>query len=574
MSATTIPTDPAAERAVLGAILQAGAECFAVAARFVTAESFHDLQNAAVFGAFADLARDGKPIDPLTTLTQLEGTGKLAAAGGQAYLASLAVDLPDPANVDFYARKVAERARRREAQRLARELEYRVADPEQDGDGLRTGAVAALVALGEDGDNGGPPPIRGAAFEAAVTREALSIRARTEARRRVAAEDAARITFDAALLSETADEPVGWRVNELLASEGRMLLAAQRKVGKTTLTLNLCRSLLVGGDFLGRFHVEPVAGCVAFLNFEVSRRQLTQWAREAGIPGDRLFVAHFRGRSNPFSDPTATAELAKLLREHHVEVLIVDPFGRAYPGTSQNDAGEVTAWLGDLDRFAGAAGCSEVVLTTHAGWDGERTRGTSALEDWADVVCTVVREKEEAGEGARYFRALGRDVEVEEDRLDFDPATRRLTLAGAGNRVEARAHRRDEELIAGVVEAVTTEPGATSGRLQVLMREAGFGLHRGEAGKAAKQAAELGLLIRQRGKGNAFHHSPVPGGVLSPVVPSKSPGTESSSPPPLYIRGTTPGTNGGRVVPEKTDREPGDDDDEAPALAPYPAVDV
>ena len=110
----------------------------------------------------------------------------------------------------------------------------------------------------------------------------------------------------------------------------------------------------------------------------------------------------------------------------------MDPFGRAYTGESQNDAGEVGAFLSDLDRFVEAAGCSELVLTAHAGWDGERTRGSSALEDWADAVAFVVRDKED--ERLRYFHALGRDVEVEEDRLNFDPATRRLTLAGAGNR--------------------------------------------------------------------------------------------------------------------------------------------
>ncbi len=84
---------------------------------------------------------------------------------------------------------------------------------------------------------------------------------------------------------------------------------------------------------------------------------------------------------------------------------MVDPFGRAYTGTSQNDAGEVGAFLCGLDRFAEAAGVSELVLTAHAGWDGERTRGSSALEDWADAVVYLTRDKE--NEKLRFFRAIG-----------------------------------------------------------------------------------------------------------------------------------------------------------------------
>ena len=427
-------------------------------------------------------------------------------------------------------------------------------------------------------------------FEDAVEAVVFTARTRAEAQRRLAAEAEPPEPFDAALLSSVVIEPVRWRVDGVLPAEGRLLVAAQRKTGKTTLALNLARALILGCDFLGHFHVHPVTGNVAFLNFEVSKAQCCLWAIEANVPGDRLLTVHLRGRRNPFADADDTARLADLLREYGVEVLIVDPFGRAFSGVSQNDASEVGAFLAGLDRLTATAGVSELVLTTHAGWDGERSRGSSALEDWADAVVYLTRGKDD--DKLRYFRAIGRDVEVDEDLLAYDPETRRLALTGEGSRAAARVSHRNDELADAIVEAVGREPGANSGRLQDLLKDAGFGLHRGEAGKAAKEAAARGLITRKQGKGNSFQHYPIgvvssPRGLLEmeraevlsspqstkgansndnkvfstmvPGSPQVVPGDFVSSPHhPIGVGGlvTTQGDH------SNNDREPGGDDDD------------
>jgi hypothetical protein len=73
------------------------------------------------------------------------------------------------------------------------------------------------------------------------------------------------------------------------------------------------------------------------------------------------------------------------------------------------------------------------------GHSGERARGASRLRDWPDVEWRLVREKTENGDvdpaAPRYFSAYGRDVDVPESRLVFDPATRHLTLEG-GSRAD------------------------------------------------------------------------------------------------------------------------------------------
>jgi len=351
-----------------------------------------------------------------------------------------------------------------------------------------------------------------AAFARAVDSAAYDLRVREAARVKVATERAGEAPlFDAGLLADILARPTEppHRVDGLIPSEAATEVVAQRKTGKTTFELNLARSLLTGEDFLGRFGVRRIDGCVGFLNYEVSPAQLARWADEVGVDRRRLFLVNLRGRRNPLGNDDDRAELAEQLRAHEVESVFVDPFGRAFIGKSQNDPGEVGAWLADLDRWArGDVGAVDVILSAHAGWDGERTRGASALEDWADSIITIVRDRDD--DQLRFLKAEGRDVLVEEDRLDYDPSTRRLTLAGAGSRKHAARTRHLDELVPLVVGAVTAEPGLTGYKLQKVLREAGASYQRGDEVKAAKLAVERGQLVVEDGPRNSKRYSPAP----------------------------------------------------------------
>ena len=100
-----------------------------------------------------------------------------------------------------------------------------------------------------------------------------------------------------------------------------------------------------------RFGVDPIEGRVALLNYEVSGPTVARWAADHGVPVDRFVIVNLRGRRNPLAHPEDRAKLAGILRAMKVQSVIVDPFGRAYTGSSQNDSGEVGAWLVSLDRF-------------------------------------------------------------------------------------------------------------------------------------------------------------------------------------------------------------------------------
>ena len=358
-----------------------------------------------------------------------------------------------------------------------------------------------------EGDEAG-----GATFDSLVAKEAVKIRIREAARALVDVERRGPLPpFDAGTLREMLGrpQPPRGRVDGLIPWEASALIPAQRKTGKTTLLLNLGRSFLTGEPFLGTFEVQPVDGMVALLNYEVSGDTITRWADEAGLDPDRFFIVNLRGRRNPLADLEDRGRFAELLRQRGTESLLVDPFGRAYTGQSQNDPGEVGGWLAELDRFTRAdVGARDLILTTHAGWNQERTRGSSALEDWADSIITMVKDDNEDSDGERYLRAIGRDVDVEEDQLNYDPNTRTLTLAGSGSRKATKDTRRNDKLDKAVLEAVTAEPGLNTTQIGDKVHEAGVGFQRGDIGHSATRLVEAGHLRREPGPKNAKNYYP------------------------------------------------------------------
>lgn len=299
--------------------------------------------------------------------------------------------------------------------------------------------------------------------------------------------------------------PPAARIAGLVPWEASTLVVAERKAGKTTLVLNMARSLLTGEPFLGGLEVRPLDGTVAVLNFEVSGAQLARWASDVGVPDDRLILANLRGRRNPLASREESEHLAGLLRAREVEALIVDPFGRAFTGKNQNDAGEVSPWLVDLDRFARAGvGALDLILCAHAGWNAERSRGSSALEDWPDSIVTLARDNSDTGNG-RYLRAIGRDIDLDEDRLEFDPQTRQLTLAGSGSRRRAAGVRLDTDTRQAIIEALTDRPEGLNGK------ELSAAIGRKDGGYTAVRDALVasGVIEREQrsGRGGGYQYT-------------------------------------------------------------------
>ena len=313
------------------------------------------------------------------------------------------------------------------------------ADPAGDADALFDAVMRAM----EHADPGVPePPMlppKDPQFEKRVLRAQRDLLVRQEAKRRD--REAREGTPDPLRVYSQAEAEAGavppappFRVDKLVPPNAFTTIVAQNKTGKTTLGLNLAYALVTGEDFLGRFGVRELDGNVLFLNYELDPSTFHTWAAERGLPGDRFHVAHLRGRGNLLGRDWD--ELGPLLPKREVEALIVDPFGRASVGVDPWSEDGVRGWLVDLDARARAAGVHDVLLAVHTGWDGTRSRGSSALEDHPDSKIYLEKFTDPAGHLVRTLRAEGRDVAVDKGVLLKPEESRVITFLPKLSEVE------------------------------------------------------------------------------------------------------------------------------------------
>src|SRR5579859_2600400 len=104
-----LPWNNEAEQAVLGSVLIEG-DAYHDVAPFLHAEDFYREAHRLIFTACATLAEGHHPLDVITITDQLARRQKLDAAGGYAYLASLANHVPTSYNAERYGRIVARAA--------------------------------------------------------------------------------------------------------------------------------------------------------------------------------------------------------------------------------------------------------------------------------------------------------------------------------------------------------------------------------------------------------------------------------------------------------------------------------
>lgn len=296
-------------------------------------------------------------------------------------------------------------------------------------------------------------PKRDSLLDKAVEQKLLGLRATREAQSRLAAELAlsnGSFQFPPAgrTLAHALAEPpqeVKYAIDELHPAGSNSLMVAGFKAGKTTVLLNLMKSLADGEPFLGRFEVMPLEGRVAFWNYELDKSMFTEWMRAIDVQHPERIAEplHLRGTYLPLWIPEVAEVAAEWLRKNEIEFLIIDPAARAWKPLveNENDNAQVGTFTDALDALKLAAGVPNLVVATHTGRQEfaegeERTRGATRLEDWMDAGWYLTKD----GEKRRAIRAMGRDVEVEALDLAWDGGKRRMTATG-----QTRSERRETD---------------------------------------------------------------------------------------------------------------------------------
>lgn len=361
------------------------------------------------------------------------------------------------------------------------------------------------------------------AFNRAVSEQVAQLRIREAARRSFQREQQADVPapafVDLGSFLAVEDDEATHRIEGLWPTGGRVLLAAAFKAGKSTAVGNTVRSLVDGDLFLGSFPTAPVTRKVVMLDNELDERNLRRWLRDQGIRNvDKVIVVPMRGKVGTFDllDPTVRSQWAAQLREHDAEVVIFDclrPVLDALGLSEDKDAGR---FLVQFDALLAEAGAEEALVVHHTGHDGERSRGDSRLRDWPDAEWRITRLRDGDGPidpaAPRFFAAYGRDVEVDEGRLEYDATTRRLTYMEGEDRKEA-AGDRDFAMVAPKITALLAEEppamdktGTQAPGWSKTAIENGVDFPKLKVRKVLAQLVERGLVTVTRGARAAEYH--------------------------------------------------------------------
>lgn len=326
--------------------------------------------------------------------------------------------------------------------------------------------------------------------------------------------------------------PVNWRIDGWQPAGTRVMLAAQFKAGKTTLTGNLARCLVDGDWWLDQAPVRKVnGGKVTVVDFEMSERQVISWLSDQKIINtDQILLVPLRGAGSSFNiiDDTTRARWAAEIAG--TEYLIVDCLRPILDALSLDEHKDGGRFLTAFDMLCLEAGITDSLIVHHMGHTGERSRGDSRFRDWPDVEWRLVRETDDPA-ATRYISAYGRDVDIPESQLTHDPATRHLRLAG-GNRSNAAARRALDDILTYLGQS--SEPVSKRDLEQIMVAETehvrkavragmGIGIHDGqiyrEVGAHGKHLLTLSSPAR-RSSPFDLASSPVPIGTGEVEHPS------------------------------------------------------
>lgn len=381
------------------------------------------------------------------------------------------------------------------------------ADPPPEREGWDAAASTIDPPASPNGDGSTPDSSDPDGLEGAIEYQMRKMRVSREASRRLDDEDRPPVVVPpakglTALLAEP-DTPVSYLIEDVAPVGGRVILSAQYKAGKTTIVGNLIRSLADGDPFLGRFAVTARAR-VALIDTEMSENTLRRWLADQGIGNTAAVVdvAALRGKVSSLNllDDRCRGRWATRLRDQGCEHLILDclrPVLDALGLEENHDAGR---FLVAFDALLDEAGIEGATLIQHMGHANERSRGDSRLQDWPDAIWRLVRETEEP-DSARFFSAYGRDVDLPEGRLGYDPATRRVTYAPG-----SRADTKTEAALTAVIPLLAAAKDDGLSTNAILEQATGDHPHRAVRGALAR-GIKLGLISVSDGPhGAKLHH--------------------------------------------------------------------
>lgn len=206
------------------------------------------------------------------------------------------------------------------------------------------------------------------------------------------------------LLAMPDTEP-DWMVDQLFTVASNGWVAAEPKVGKSWIVLELAYALSTGMPFLGRFAVKQPRR-VLYVQEEdsvdrVKRRlkKIIKGDATRGIPSDDYWRWSIRVGFK-LDNLTWLEMLRQEIIEFKAEVIILDVFNRLH-GSDENKQAEMTAILNNLTRMTNDYGCAFIIVhhnrkpqQGNEARGNQRIRGSGVLGGWGECSLYLNRSKE------------------------------------------------------------------------------------------------------------------------------------------------------------------------------------
>ena len=355
---TPDPSDVAAERVVLGAMMLSDAAAETCAAA-LGPDDFSEAMHGVVFASLARALRAGEPLDAVATKDRLELAGDLRGRLDAPYLHTLMASVPITSNAGHYARIVRRKAVARRNMTAARSVLQRAREDHDDARGLTEWAIREFEAVRASG----------------------------------LGDDLTMQTIYEFLNVEDGDE-YDWVIPGLLERGDRLILTGVEGAGKSTLFRMFAVCVAAG---IHPFTFEPMQPQrVLLLDCENSdrhtRRKIRPLVNQARLQGHEIDETNLWIECKPAGiDLALDKDVSWLLRQIATlqpAITFLGPLYRLAPRAlnDDSDAAPVIAAL-NMVRARGSA----VVLEAHSGHAigpggrrDPRPRGSSAFLGWPE----------------------------------------------------------------------------------------------------------------------------------------------------------------------------------------------
>jgi replicative DNA helicase len=380
----TPPHSVEAEQSVLGALL-IDSSAWDQAADVVTMGDFYRPDHRLIFEALSELVAGGRPCDVVTVSEQLERHGRLADAGGLAYLGTLARDTPTAANVRAYASIVRERALLRALIEAGREITASVfSDEGLPARDLVDRAEALVFEIAEQGSRMGSGVVRVSALLPPLIDKIDEWHSNPDKLRGLATG-----------FTDFDKKTGGLRPGDLVVVAGRP------SMGKTTLAINIAEYAAVNPEIkasVAIFSMEMPSeqlvtrmlssiGHVPLNSIRTGRISDDDWVRITAATSQLSEAKLFIDESAGLTPTELRARARRIAREHTLDLIVIDYLQlMQVPGTKENRATEIAEISRSLKALAKELAVPVIALSQLNRSVEQRTEKKPVMSDLRECV--------------------------------------------------------------------------------------------------------------------------------------------------------------------------------------------